>query len=191
MDPRLSHIPCMTITPRLQRAIDFSREAHNSINQVRKVSGLPYYTHPEAVMDFLISVGVEDEDTLIAAIGHDWLEDVYPKNPYYSPETISELFGASVLGIIFELTDVFTPEAFPQYNRAERKKQEAFRLSAVSDEATLVKLADIWHNSQTMDALPGFGKVWGKEKQFMLATLSTREPSFKKIELAIRKEINV
>lgn len=155
----------------------FCFNAHESIQQVRK-DGLPYWTHPHAVAAKVFSAG-GDADMVTAAYLHDVLEDVYPLNSEFGPEIIRNEFGSTVLGLVFELTDVFTKLAFPQYNRAERKRQEAFRLSSVSDAAKIIKMADLWHNGKTLDTLPGFGKVWAAEKRFLIPLLEPTEGRWK------------
>lgn len=169
-------------------ALRFTYDAHESIGQERKGGG-QYFVHPWEVFKFLFDLGVRDEATLVASLFHDILEDVYPKNKYYSPELIASKFTFRVLRLVFEVTDVFTKEAFPQYNRAERKRQEAIRLASVSDEGKVIKLADIWNNGSTLDQSKGFGEVWGKEKQFLLRLLMTERQPWVSLEGDIRARI--
>lgn len=178
-----------TLSATLNRALRFSQNAHESIGQRRKDGG-PYFEHPLAVAGKVREVG-GDESMMIAALFHDILEDVYPVNKEFSPDRISKEFGATVLGIVFELTDVFTKEAFPQYNRAERKRQEAFRLASVSDAAKIIKTADLWHNGLTLDNLGGFGGVWAEEKRFLIPLLLPVEDRWQDPYKRILKEINL
>lgn len=155
----------MRITPRIQQAIDFGRKAH--AGQVRKYSGIPYHTHPEAVAELVASV-TSDEDTIIAAIGHDWGEDTN-----VSFLEIERLLGTEVAILIWELTDQYTHENYPQWNRESRKTKEAERLATISHSAQIVKIADLIHN--TADILKNdkeFAIVYIKEKARVLSGLT-------------------
>jgi (p)ppGpp synthase/HD superfamily hydrolase len=145
------------MTELYHRAYMLARSAHGG--QVRRYTGEPYVTHPRDVAD-RVKVLTDDEDIIAAALLHDVLEDTDVK-----PDEIARVTNERVLRIVCELTDVFTSEAFPEMNREERKKKEAYRISGISWEAKLVKLADIMDNASTIElADPKFAKVWIKEK---------------------------
>jgi (p)ppGpp synthase/HD superfamily hydrolase len=49
--------------------------------------------------------------------------------------------------------------------RSERKKLEAVRISKISDDAKIIKRADIFDNSSAIDQAPAeFAKIWRSEK---------------------------
>lgn len=158
---------------RLNYARQFFAGAHAAISQVRKYSGQPYSVHTEAVAELVKQHG-GDEDTIIAAFGHDVLEDVTPILPdVYNYSVIQQLFGKRVADLILHLTDVYTKEAYPEWNRAIRKAKEAERISLIPDEAKLVKLADIYDNGKdiiTND--PNFAITYLREKDAVLAGLA-------------------
>ena len=78
-----------------------------------------------------------------------------------------------ILSLVVELTDVYTKENFPDYNRKERKSLEALRLAYVSDEAKKIKLVDIEHNSESiLKHDPKFSKVFLEEKKHLLKYLA-------------------
>jgi (p)ppGpp synthase/HD superfamily hydrolase len=154
------------------RAFQFCQSAHNSIDQKRKYSGKPYWEHPHQVATILMDAGVTDPDMIAAAYCHDVLEDVFPKNPVYSPYLIEKTFNKRVLGITQELTDEYTPEKYPTLNRDKRHALEAQRLGTVSLEAVLIKLADLIANtSDIVTADPGFALRYLPEKKRVLANL--------------------
>ncbi len=137
---------------KIREAKIFGREKHKE--QKRKWSGLPYHTHTEEVAEIVASV-TDDEDMI---------EDT---NTSYSE--LYEIFGQRVADLVFELTDVYTPEAFLNLNRKQRKEREAARLWAVSPEAQTIKYADFISN--TKDILkndPDFAIVYVKEKERIL-----------------------
>ena len=77
-----------------------------------------------------------------------------------------------VAELVNELTDRFTHEAFPNDNRATRKKWEANRLSRVSDEAKLIKWCDMKDNTRTItEHDPGFARVYLAEKDYLLEVM--------------------
>ena len=146
-----------------EKAKKFAVEAHDSINHLRKYTNEPYHVHVLAVAE-LVSTKTDDEEVLAAACLHDVLEDVAPFKPEYGTETIHREFGERVLQLVVELTDVYTKENHPKLNRAKRKKLEADRLSQVSEEAKLIKRADIYDNNKTLMGT-SFEKVWLEEKE--------------------------
>lgn len=157
------------------RAFEYAKAAHGSINQRRKYSGDPYIVHPMAVAKILTDAGVTDQNIICAAFLHDVLEDVWPVNPVYRPDSIDELFGRTVLSYVWELTDSFTKENYPDLNREERKKREAARLAGISESALKVKLADLIDNTSDITRNdPGFAKVYLREKEKILAALHPR-----------------
>lgn len=145
-----------------EKAKQFAVEAHGSINQLRKYTNEPYHVHVLAVAE-LVSAQTSDEEVLAAACLHDVLEDVAPFKPEYGPGAIHREFGKRVLQLVVELTDVYTKENFPDLNRAKRKKLEAERLAQVSEEAKLIKRADLYDNNKTLMGT-SFERVWLEEK---------------------------
>ncbi len=155
----------------LEYARQFAHEAHDSIGQKRKFSGLPYWVHTDEVGDIVGEV-VVDERLVIVGYFHDILEDVMPLNPRYSVERLRQEWGDWIVDHVIELTDVFTKESWPQYNRAERKRLEVARVSTISPESMTVKLADLLSNTKDIVAEdPKFAPVYLDEKGKMLRVL--------------------
>ena len=157
---------------KIEQAQQFAHQAHDSIKQVRKYSGQPYWTHTDKVAAIVASVG-GTEDMVCAAHMHDILEDVYPLNPEYSPARISLLFGLPVASLVAELTDMYTKESYPKLNRKARHELENERLGKIAVEAKTIKLADLIDNtSSIVEHDKGFAKVYLKEKLALLPYLS-------------------
>ena len=91
----------INFTPRLELAIRRAAWAHEQQKQHRKGSDTPYVIHPFSVMIISSSV-TNDEDTLIACLLHDILEDVDAK--IYSKKNILEDFGENVESIVEGVT---------------------------------------------------------------------------------------
>jgi (p)ppGpp synthase/HD superfamily hydrolase len=156
------------------KAYEFARAQHESINQRRKYSGEPYMVHPARVAG-LVGTHVANDDAIMAAYLHDVLEDV-PKSVgefIVLAKQIKDNFGENVLNLVVELTDVFTSENYPDYNRAQRKKLEAERIGKISHLAKSIKLADLIDNTKDIVANDkGFARTYLREKEEMLAYLS-------------------
>ena len=107
--------------------------ARRHADQKRKgISGVPYINHPLEVAEALIRVGgVDDVDTLIAALLHDTVEDTAT-----TPAEIREIFGERVAAIVAEVTD---DKMLPKARRKELQVEHAPHLS---DAAKQLKLAD-------------------------------------------------
>ena len=61
------------ISKKLLSAVEIALDAHKG--QVRKFSGKPYISHPFRVLNRIKRYGISDEDILVAAVGHDTIED--------------------------------------------------------------------------------------------------------------------
>lgn len=176
----------------LIRAIEFGRYCHKSIDQKRKYTGEPYYEHTEAVAyDVALNLkhtvgayryalrsgmGIANLATVIAALEHDILEDVFPN---VSPARKIEInkgidtFPLSVRDFVNSLTDIFTSENYPELNRKHRKLLEASRLGQTDMRTQLIKLCDIKNNTfSIVQHDPGFAVTYLKEKDQLLALLT-------------------
>ncbi|MBQ8992497.1 bifunctional (p)ppGpp synthetase/guanosine-3',5'-bis(diphosphate) 3'-pyrophosphohydrolase [Candidatus Saccharibacteria bacterium] len=135
---------------RIEKAITIATKAHEG--QMRK-SGDPYISHPLAVMKIVEDWGM-DEDTIIAAVLHDTVEDTD-----VTLEDIKREFGEQVAFLVDGVTklsnirsgmrdiDTYLPET----------KDNLLRLLVAmgSDiRVLIIKLADRLHNLRTLSALP-------------------------------------
>ena len=146
----------------LANAMRFATVAHGE--QKRKYTDEPYITHPLAVMKIVQEVPHTPE-MLMAAVLHDVVED--------TPVTVNQIedeFGPVVAEMVNGLTDVSKPE---DGNRAERKKLDREHLAEQSAEVQTIKLADLIHNTQSIQKHdPSFWKVYRKEKILLLDVLT-------------------
>ncbi len=129
------------------RALSFAVDAHQ--DQVRK-SGEAYISHPCRVVQILVEdLGVNDPETLAAAILHDTVEDVKD----VTTEVIGAIFGRKVASIVDGCTKVtdFYGDRQSFYKLVHRK---IFSGAASRFEVMLVKLADRLHNMRTLNSMP-------------------------------------
>ncbi len=137
-------------SPRVAKAIEIATKAHEG--QTRK-TGEPYIIHPLAVKKILEEWGM-DEDTIIAGVLHDTVEDTD-----LTLEDIRNEFGESVAFLVDGVTklsgarhgmreiDTYLPATRDNFLRL---------LIALSDDirVLIIKLADRLHNMRTISALP-------------------------------------
>jgi len=130
---------------RLWRTYNLAKKAHQG--QKRK-DGEPYLSHPIAVADILTDL-YADEDTLVAALLHDVVEDTT-----YTIAQIGKIFGKNVLNLVDGVT-VLNKALYP-FDKKTRKVESLkkfFRLSKKDLRVILIKLADRLHNMRTVKAL--------------------------------------
>ncbi|MEQ1505541.1 MAG: HD domain-containing protein [Myxococcota bacterium] len=137
MDGNVGHELGLLYTPRLDEAVALA--LHDFRRVSRKASRVPYISHLFAVTS-LVAEGGGDEDQLIAAMLHDWLEDV----PEARPELLEERFGPRVRRIVEALTDT-TEHPKPAWR--ERKERFLHAIRRQGPEVKLVCCADKLHNA--------------------------------------------
>ena len=127
---------------RIRAAYDMARLAHSG--QLRK-DGSPYVTHCVAAADIAADMGL-DEDSIVAALLHDVIEDTS-----FTHEDISKQFGDEVADIVEGVTKLTRV----QYTSKEDEQMENIRkmLIAMAKDirVILIKIADRLHNMRTMD----------------------------------------
>lgn len=148
----------------LEQIRDFADKAHGS--QLRKYTKDRYIVHPVRVMQTCKKYDSSLE-ILAAALLHDVLEDtpVSQSEMLSFLEDIMEKDKASrTLRLVEELTDVYTTESYPEWNRKKRKQNELERIKATSADAQTIKYADIIDNTREITICdPGFAPRYLKE----------------------------
>lgn len=130
----------------VMNALEKATEWHNG---QKRSSGEPYVTHPIATTVILAELEA-DKETLIAALLHDVVED-----DRASLEEVEELFGATVASLVDGVTKLSKLRYEGQRNKRQIASLRKLLLSAHDDlRVILIKLADRWHNMQTIGALP-------------------------------------
>lgn len=115
----------------------FARRRHNDTGAVRKVSGQPYWVHPEGVALIVMKHGGSDLE-IKAAMAHDVLEDTGD-----TFEDMVEKFGYEVASIVNEITN-----DKDEIKRVGKEQYISDELCRISDEALTVKLADMLYNQK-------------------------------------------
>jgi guanosine-3',5'-bis(diphosphate) 3'-pyrophosphohydrolase len=130
----------------LEQVKKFADEAHGT--QMRRYSPDRYIVHPERVMNTVKNYS-NNVSVLAAALLHDVLEDTATTREEilsFLKTVMSSHEAQRTLLIVEELTDVYTKNEYPQWNRRKRRTKEAERLGKASKEAQTIKYADIIDN---------------------------------------------
>ena len=126
---------------RLAAAFQYAAEHHSQ--QLRK-DGTPYITHPLAVAELVVEMGL-DLDSVIAALLHDTIEDTDATH-----DEIAKLFGVTVADLVEGVTKLTRV----QYTSKEEEQMENLRkmLMAMAKDirVILIKICDRLHNMRTM-----------------------------------------
>lgn len=135
----------MLFSKQIEKALIVAAKAHQK--QFRKSTDIPYITHPVAV--FLIAEQyTDDENTLIACLLHDVLEDVPPA--IYSESDMVQDFGDEVVKIVKDVSEDKTAGE-PEKPWRERKEGYLTHLENSKDSRSLlVSVADKIHNLASM-----------------------------------------
>lgn len=129
-------------TDLIGRAFDVASKMHEG--QLRK-SGEPYLIHPIAVVKILAELGM-DEDTLVAGLLHDVVEDTE-----YTGEQLTEEFGEEVALLVDGVTKI---GALAFENKEERQAEtlrKMFLAMSKDIRVLIIKLADRLHNLRTIN----------------------------------------
>lgn len=144
------------MSARVTKALIFVTDAFKDIN--RKGSRIPYVAHLVGTMELVARYGGTN-DEMIAALLHDYLEDIEGSEPW----EIEDLFGTAVCKTVLSLTDGRAGRKGPWH---ERKRAYLKELARASPSAKLVCAADKIHNVRSIiDDYAVIGNaVWEKFK---------------------------
>lgn len=136
---------------RLRQAYEMGLTAHEG--QTR-LDGSPYIIHPLEVAEIAADLGM-DEDSIIAAILHDVVEDTSIKLSH-----IRATFGPAVATMVESLTKIKKIDFFARFlgrNKASnqaRNLQKLFVAMTRDSRVIVIKLCDRLHNMNTLGSMP-------------------------------------
>jgi GTP pyrophosphokinase len=135
---------------RLEEAFELAYQAHST--QKRK-DGTPYIIHPLEVALICVDLNM-DEDSLIAAILHDTVEDTPIKL-----HQLRQRFGDNVANMVDSLTKITKIDLLARFTGRDKASAQARNLQKLFVSVTrdtrviVIKLADRLHNMQTLGPL--------------------------------------
>lgn len=149
--------------------IEYAKQKHGE--QKRKYDGEAYYKHllrvAKMAEQYNVPLGFEK------GLLHDIVEDHHVTLDQIEKK-LSELDYTpyekwDIITCIINLTDEYTPDAYPNLNRKQRKQMEAERLWHIRPDDQTVKYCDMLDNlSSIIDRDPDFARVYIKEKEYAL-----------------------
>jgi guanosine-3',5'-bis(diphosphate) 3'-pyrophosphohydrolase len=139
----------------LIRALEFAARKHR-MQRRKDEDASPYINHPIALMSVLcVEAGVCDPGILSVAALHDTIEDTETTR-----EELEAQFGIEIAMLVIEMTD---DKSLP---KAERKRLQIEHAEHMSDDGTLVKLADKICNLRDVAASPPAGWNLGRQQEY-------------------------
>lgn len=131
----------MIYTYKIKEAIKLAIKTHElDQKQKRKGKDIAYITHPLTV-GIILSLAGADEDTVIAGILHDTIEDSTAEKKV-TKEILEEKFGSKVAELVLSVT-----EQNKELSWEERKEEALKHIEHFSNNSVLVKSGDIISNS--------------------------------------------
>jgi guanosine-3',5'-bis(diphosphate) 3'-pyrophosphohydrolase len=147
---------------RLKKAYEFAKKAHEG---AFRSSGEPYIHHPLEATKILLNLR-PDEDSLVACILHDVIED----SVKFKIDDVRKEFGESIVPLLKGMEKLGTI-----YYRGHERQIENLRkmFMAMADDirVILIKLADRLHNMRTLQYIPA-----EKQKRIAQETLTIYSP---------------
>jgi len=128
------------LTNRFAEALAYAEKLHR--DQRRKGNDIPYVAHLMAVTATVLEWG-GDEDTAIAALLHDSVED---QGGDATADIIRSRFGDRVVDLVLHCTDSATVDPEAKLPWIERKTSYLARLPHAGPDAALITAADKLHN---------------------------------------------
>jgi hypothetical protein len=133
---------------RVNHAFAFAAKHHDQ--EVRKGTRLPYLTHPANVAVILCRYG-RDEDTVVAGILHDVIEDcTRSRNGRNMQGRIREKFGDDVVETVLMVARREVDEAGRPLSFEQQKQDYLERLRLASESARWVCVADKIHTAGSL-----------------------------------------
>jgi (p)ppGpp synthase/HD superfamily hydrolase len=134
------------LTDRFPRAFLLAWEVHG--RQMRKKTGVPYMAHVMSVCALALEHGA-DEDTAIAALLHDSVED--SDDGAATQQRIAAAFGDRVASIVMACSDAVAVPGEPKPPWRERKERYLHHLDADANaDVLLVSACDKLHNASSI-----------------------------------------
>lgn len=132
----------MLYSYRIEQAIRAAAVLHK--DQMRKgLAELPYVTHLYAVA-MIVADYTDDEDTIIAALLHDTLEDTG-----YTQKELRDDFGSDVERLVLNVSEHIDGPSTKKKAWKERKEDYIAKLDKAGEHSLIISAADKIHNMRS------------------------------------------
>lgn len=139
-------MPASATSSLIQKAKKMAEEAHSG--QTR-ASGEPYVAHPKKVAEMVRTALQADEETIVAALLHDVIEDTD-----ITAKDLEHEFGTAVCNLVEGVTKVGKVEkTMSSQERNLHSIRKMIRVMGADMRVIFIKLADRLHNMETLDHL--------------------------------------
>ncbi len=158
-------LPGVEIT-KIKNAYDFAEKAHHG---QKRVTGQPYFTHHSVpVANHILDIGL-GSDLICAALLHDTVEDTNA-----TIHQIKKEFGNDVAFLVEGVSKLKKIKYYGNERHVESLRK-FFVFVAEDARIVILKLADRWHNLETLQHLPKLKqKRIAEESIFIYAPLASR-----------------
>lgn len=175
------------LTDKRKQLVNFVHDCHAYFSekgignpQLRKWTGEDYYVHPVATANKAAEAGY-DNLLVEAMLCHDLVEDtlvtykiLVDKLTYIG---YNEVQVETIVELVRELTDVYSKEDYPFWNRARRRAAERIRLKNISKRGQTGKYLDNLDNSETIfERDVKFAKTYVAEMEENLKEMNQGDP---------------
>jgi (p)ppGpp synthase/HD superfamily hydrolase len=153
-NPQTPDLAAPCYSERVDLALTLAASAFRQVR--RKGTPIPYLSHLLQVAAWVMEYG-GDEDQIVAALLHDYLEDI----PGATAQELETRFGARVRALVEALSDCQTQ---PKPPWRERKEKYLAHLQSAPADVKLVSACDKLHNAAAMNRdLRDIGEaLWGR-----------------------------
>lgn len=163
------------------RARQFAVVKHRDQMRANRID--PYYKHLDQCADIARELGMNN-NCIAAMYLHDTLEDTDT-----TKEELIKFFSKDIMYLVSDLTDYYTVEEYPGFNRQHRKKLEWIRYTRCDADVQTMKLIDMYSNSLEMqDLVLDFALLCLQERKTMVQRLKKADPRIRdRLKLVLSK----
>ncbi len=161
---------------KIEAAFWYAAELHAG---QKRQSGEPYVSHPVAVAEIVISLGL-DTDSVCAALLHDTVEDCADKT---NLDILKEKFGASVAMLVDGLTKLVLIDVEDKQEQNIENIRKMLLAMSKDIRVIFIKLCDRLHNMRTLAA-----KKEDRQRAIALETMYIYAPLAHRLGISLIKQ---
>ena len=180
----LKFVSSKIMKAQLEKIKEYATKAHDG--QWRKFADEPYIKHPVRVMNICQQYS-QKVSILAAALLHDVLEDTavtMEELNQFLQGVLDKTTANETMKLVVDMTDIYTKQQYPQWNRRKRKAMEVARMQKTSPDAQTIKYADIIDNTLDLkNAEPDFARLFLFECRALLKAMNDGNDELRQIAI--------